>query len=308
MDSLRRLLRPLYATVALLVLWTAGLRAADTGSISGIVVDQAGAPAVDVLVRVSGDALPTGRTIQTSINGSYRFDYLLPGNYVIEVQLPAGSISRRPAAVELGKDTQLDFVIGVAVTESITVTAATPAIDLRSSEASFNFTASELTTLPLERTYRGLFQLIPGVADNRSRVGPASGGSLQDNTYLIDGANITNPGFGYLSTEVNELDVAEVNLTRAGVSADSGRTGGSIVNVVSRSGSNQFAGVGRFDWLTTNLVASYELPDQLLDAGVQPGTFRDPLLSSELAPAIGIGGPLWPNHAFFYGSARYTRV
>ncbi len=245
MDLFRRTVRPLCATAALLMIWIAAVQAADTGTISGIAVDQAGAPVVDALVKVSGASLPTGRTIRTSINGSYRFDYLLPGDYQIEVEWPSGQVSRRPAAVELGKDTQVDFVIGVAVTESVIVTAATPAIDVRSSEASFNFKADELNALPLERTYRGLFQLIPGVADNRSRVGPASGGSLQDNTYLIDGANITNPGFGYLGTEINELDIAEVNLKRAGVSAESGRTGGSIVNVISRSGSNQLSGIGR---------------------------------------------------------------
>jgi hypothetical protein len=307
MDFVSRVVRLLFIAAALVMIWTTALRAEDTGTISGIVVDQAGAPMVDVLVKVSGAVLPAGRTVRTSINGSYRFDYLLPGEYQIEVEAGSTAVSRRPAAVELGKDTQVDFVVGVALTESVTVSAATPAVDVRSSEASFNFKADELNTLPIERTYRGLFQLIPGVADNRSRVGPASGGSLQDNTYLIDGANITNPAFGYLGSEINELDVAEVNLKRAGVSAESGRTGGAIVNVVSRSGSNQLSGIGRMDWLPTALTASYELPDDLVDAGIRPGTFRDPLLTSEAGPAVGAGGPIRLNQAFFYGSARYSR-
>ena len=163
---------------------------------------------------------------------------------------PAIGSARRAAIVEVGKDTQVDFVIGLSVNEALTVTAATPIVDVRSTEVSFNFNADTLNSLPLERTYRGLFQLIPGVADNRSPVGPAAGGSRQDNTYLIDGANITNPGFGYLSTEVNELDIAEVNLKRAGISAEFGRTGGTVTNAVSRSGSNRFSGIGRIDWLS----------------------------------------------------------
>ena len=308
MDSFRPLVRLLQTTAALLILWTAPLSAADSGSISGIVVDQSGAPVVDALVKVSGQLLPAGRTVRTSINGSYRFDYLLPGDYQLEVEPASGQVTRRPAAVELGKDTQVDFVMGVALTESVMVSAATPAVDVRSSEVNFNFKADEINTLPLERTYRGLFQLIPGVADNRSRVGPASGGSLQDNTYLIDGANITNPGYGYLSSEVNELDIAEVNLTRAGVSAESGRTGGSVVNVISRSGSNQFSGIGRMDWLPSGLVAAYKLPSELIEAGTLPGTFRDPMLVTETGPAIGLGGPVRLNHAFLYGSARYSRA
>ena len=175
-------------------------------------------------MKISGDQLPIGRTVQTGANGMYQFEYLLPGEYTIEIDKAGIGRARRAAIVEVGKDTQVDVVLGLTVTEELTVTAASPIVDVRSTEVSFNFNADTLNSLPLERTYRGLFQLIPGVADNRSTVGPAAGGSRQDNTYLIDGANITNPGFGYLSTEVNELDIAEVNLKRAGISAEFGRT------------------------------------------------------------------------------------
>jgi hypothetical protein len=148
---------------------------------------------------------------------------------------------------------------------------------------------------------------MPGVADNRSSLGPAAGGNRQDNTYLIDGTNITNPGFGYLSLEVNELDVAEVNLKRAGIDAEFGRASGSVTNAVTRSGSNRFAGLGRVDVLTERLVGAYSLPDELTRRGVRPGTFRDPLLTTELAPAMGLGGPVVQDRIFFYGSARYSR-
>ena len=183
--------------------------------------------------------------------------------------------------------------------------ASSPSVDVRSTEISVNVGADTLRTMPLERSYRGLFQLIPGVADNRSVVGPAAGGNRQDNTYLIDGANITNPGFGYLSTEINELDIAEVNLKRAGITAEFGRTAGAVTNAVSRSGSNRLEGIGRLEWLPGGLVGDYQLPRDLLAAGVRPGTFRDPVLTTETGAALGIGGPLVRDRAFFYGSARY---
>ena len=120
--------------------------------------------------------------------------------------------------------------------------AVTPVVDVRSTDASLTFTDNRFNSLPLEHTYRGLFQLAPGVADNRSAVGLAAGGSRQDNTYLLDGANITSPAFGTLAIQVNQLDIAEVNLKRAGVTAEFGRTAGTVANAVSRSGSNRFPG------------------------------------------------------------------
>ncbi len=281
--------------------------AADTGTVSGAVFDQAGQPVADATVRISGPQYPIGRDVLTGANGMYQFEYLLPGEYAIEIDKAGIGRARRAAIVEVGRDTQVDVVLGLALTEEVTVTAARPIVDVRSTEVSFNFNADTVNSLPLERTYRGLFQLIPGVADNRSTLGPAAGGSRQDNTYLIDGANITNPGFGYLTTEVNELDIAEVNLKRAGISAEFGRTSGTVTNAVSRSGSNRFSGFGRIDWLPEDLVSAYRLPDELLDAGVRPGTFRDPLLTTEMGPAVGLGGPVVRNRMFFYGSARYFR-
>ena len=108
-----------------------------------------------------------------------------------------------------------------------------------------------------------------------------------------------NPGFGYLSTEVNELDITEVNLKRAGITAEFGRTSGTVTNAVSRAGSNQFAGLGRLDWLSTDLVGAYKLPDDLRAAGVKVGTFRDALLTTEMGPAVGLGGPVVTDHVFF---------
>jgi hypothetical protein len=282
-------------------------RAADTGSVSGFVVDQKGEPIGQATATLTGAALPMPRTAQTGPNGNYEFEYLPPGGYVVEVSASGLGSARRSVVVDVGRTTQVDLVLGITLQEELTVRVATPIVDVRSTEVSFNFKTDTLNSLPLDRTYRGLFQLIPGVADNRSTVGPAAGGTRQDNTYLIDGANITNPGFGYLSTEINELDITEVNLKRAGVTAEFGRTAGTVTNAVSRAGTNRFSGIGRMDWLPDSFVAGYKLPDNLLAAGVKVGTFRDPLLTTEVGPAIGVGGPIVPNRVFFYGSARYSR-
>ncbi len=299
--------RPLVVALVLLLTVTAPASAADTGSVSGAVFDRDGQPVAEATVRITGRQLPVRRTVQTGANGIYRVEYLEPGEYTIEIDKPGLGSSTGVATVQVGKDAQLDVVLGLTVQAEVMVRAVTPRVDVRSSEVSFNFKSDTLNSLPLERSYRGLFQLIPGVADNRSGVGPAAGGNRQDNTYLIDGANITNPSFGHLGTDVNELDIAEVNLKRAGISAEFGRTSGSVTNAVSRSGSNRLSGIGRIDWLPASLVSGHQLPDDLLAAGVRRGAFPDQLLTTEAGAAIGLGGPIVTDHVFFYGSARYVR-
>jgi carboxypeptidase family protein len=282
--------------VSLVVVATAAAQQ-TTGSVSGAVLDQTGAVLPGVTVRISGENLPAGRTTTTSDAGLYNFPLLIPGKYSVEAELARLGKATRDVEVQLGKDTQADITIGVTgVQEQVTVTAASAAVDTKSTEVSFNYQRDFLETIPLERSYRGLFQLIPGVAENRSSVGPAAGGSRQDNTYLIDGVNITNPGFGYLSTEVNELDIQEVNIKRAGVSAEFGRTAGAVTNAVSRSGTNSLSGAARVDWQPQGLVGGFE-----------DTAFRDPLLTTVVSPALSVGGPLVKDKLFWYGSARYFK-
>ncbi|MES1256736.1 MAG: TonB-dependent receptor [Acidobacteriota bacterium] len=299
--------RSLAIVLLLLSVHAVAARSADTGTVSGAVFDPQGTSVADAVVIIRGEQLPAGRQMVTGANGTYQFEYLIPGEYTLDIEKTGVGRISRSASVGVGRGTQVDAVLGLTVQEALTVTGTRPLVDVRSPEVAFNFQRDALDNLPVERTYRGLFQLMPGVADNRSAVGPTGGGSRQDNTYLIDGANITNVAFGTLSTDVNQLDIVEVNLKRAAVNAEFGRASGMVVNAVSRSGSNRLLGLGRIDWLPTGLVGAYQLPSPLLAAGVRPGTFRDPLLATALAPAIGVGGPILTDRLFFYGSARYSR-
>ena len=82
-------------------------------------------------------------------------------------------------------------------------------IDVKSSDIQANYTSEQIEDLPVPRTYRGLFQLAPGVSEN-GRNTPNAGASRMDNTYLIDGINVTNPHYGDILPDVTELDIAEV--------------------------------------------------------------------------------------------------
>lgn len=288
--------------LAFLALWCAiaasPVWAAETGTISGIVFDQSGAPVAGATVRVSGPKLPAGRSVTTTDNGEFNFPLLLPGAYVVEVTKQGVGDSKRSFLVETDKTTQADTVLGVTVQETVDVVAGSPVIDMKSTEVAFNYSAETIQALPLERSYRGLFQLIPGIPETASTAGnglaPAAGGSRQENTFLIDGVNLTNPGFGALSTEVNELDVLEFNVKRGAITAEFGRASGFVTNAVTRSGSNDFAGSVRI--------------------GLQPQGFSsdsaDPNIREKIerfAPAFNIGGPIVKDKLFFYASGLRSR-
>jgi hypothetical protein len=266
--------------------------AQQTGAIGGQVVDVSGAPVAGATVRLSGNALPAPRSVTTSEDGRYRLAALAPGTYNIEAEKTGvGRISGTIVASS-EHDTTGDFILGSQVTVKVAVTSTSPDVNLKSTEVSFSYKRDFIQDLPLERSYMGLLQLVPGIAENGT-FAPSGGGSRQDNTYLIDGANITNPLFGYLATEVNELDIAELHVKRGAITAESGRSQGFVTNVVTRSGTNRLAGAYRFEAIPGAWI-------QESDKQVRSSTDR-------WINAVGVGGPLVRNKLFVYGSGRVFR-
>jgi Carboxypeptidase regulatory-like domain/TonB dependent receptor-like, beta-barrel len=286
---MQRIRRVLYV-FSLILGCTSLAWAAETGSISGIILDQAGNPVEGVTVTVVGDTIPAGRTVTTTASGIYSFPLLQPGHFIVTAEKVGIGKSSRPVIVEVDRDSQVDLMLGVKLEENVTVTASTPDVDLKSTEVNFNYTAAQIATLPLKRTYAGLFQLIPGVADNNS-FAPNAGASRQDNVFLLDGVNITNPGFGYLATEVNEFDIAEFNIKRGGITAEFGRAQGFVANAVTRSGTNTLHGGARQEAIPADFIAASK------------GTIKEKL--QEYNTALALGGPIVRDKLFFYGSAQF---
>src|SRR5881409_2416538 len=113
----------------------------------------------------------------------------------ISASLAGLGTTRANAIVAVDKDTTLNMKLTPAVSESITVTAATPSVDMKTTEVNFNYDAKQIERLPLARTYQGLFELSPGIASGTG-FAPVAGGGRQENLFLLDGASITNPSFG----------------------------------------------------------------------------------------------------------------
>lgn len=281
--------------LALLVLLTAGVAfaAETTGSISGVVRSSDGSPLPGVMVQVSGPLLPAGKSEVTGPDGKFQFLRLPPGSYQVHAELSGMGDIRRDAVVALDRDTQVDLTLDPTLSEEITVKAAVPIIDVKSSEAQVNFTQEVIEDLPLARDYKGLFELAPGVSQNApNRTAPNAGGSRLDNTFLVDGINITNPHYGDILPNITELDIGEVSIKRAGISAEFGRTGGMVVNAVTKSGTNQLHGEARFEYQPADWTADDK------NRNVQSTTDRD-------TAAAALGGPILRDKAWFYGSGSF---
>src|SRR5262245_11868662 len=137
--------------------------AQETGRLSGVIVDTGGKVVPGATVKISSNVLPAPRTTVTSEQGMYRFLRLLPGTYSMEFEKSGVGKTTRTAVVSVGRETQIDVIFGQQVSEAVTVTAQSPRVDLKSTEVSFNFKRDFIQDLPLDRSYLGLLQMVPGV-------------------------------------------------------------------------------------------------------------------------------------------------
>jgi hypothetical protein len=275
----------------LLVLIAVPALAQTTGSVSGVVQAADGSPLPGVTVTVSGPLLPAGRTAVTDEEGRFSVLRLPPGEYQVAAELEGMGSINRTAVVALERDTQVELSLNPSVSEEITVEAALPTIDVKGSDVEANFTSEQVEDLPVARTFKGLFQLAPGVSEN-GRLAPNAGASRMDNTYLVDGINVTNPHYGDILPDVTELDIAEVNIKRGGISAEYGRAAGMVVNAITKSGTNEYNGEVRLEYQPSDFVSDSKL------SNVQNTRDRDLAAGS-------LGGPVLRDKVWFYGSLNF---
>lgn len=288
-------LRCVSVVFALFSLCVSAFAAETTGSISGTVKGRDGAPLPGVTVTVSGPFLPAGRTDFTDSSGRFQFARLLPGQYVVKANLEGLGSWQRNAVVAVGKDTQLDAVLETRATAAVEVTAVLPLVDVKSTEVAQNFTREQFEKLPMGRSYKDLFQLSPGVADNPNRINVNAGGNREDNLFLYDGVNITNPFFADIVTNFTQLDIQEINIKQGAVSAEFGRTGGFVVNAITKSGTNEIHG-----------EAGGDLQKKSFSAKFSNGTLAS--LTDRYAGGVGLGGPILKDNLWFYGSGNLSRA
>jgi len=266
--------------------------AQQTGAIVGTVMASDGSALPGVTIEARSNVLPTPRTTVSGSKGEYRLVALPPGTYTVKFDLSGMQSVTRNAEVLLSQETRADVKLGLQATEAVSVTATTTLVDKESATIESGLSTKELQALPKAQDYRDLQKYIPAVQYTEDTVrGPSAGGSGQDNVYLFDGANVSLPLFGNLSAEPASHDIAQVNMVTGGARAvDFDRSGGFLMDSVSKSGTSTFHGEGGYQFQTKGMSAS-------LNSGIQSRYEKDQTWWN-----AGIGGPIFRDLLYFYGS------
>jgi hypothetical protein len=278
------------------------------GSIQGTVKDSSGAvvPGVAIEARSAAGAV---LSTTTDSNGVYRFPSVLPGTFEIAASLQ----SFRPekisdVLVALGQIKTVDFTLKPAgLAEAVTVTAESPLIDVKQSTRATNIRAEQVELLPHNRDFTSLVVQAPG-ANYEPKSGSTGimidGSSAAENRYVIDGMETTEMVHGQSGKNVLADFVEEVEVKSSGYPPEYGGSTGAVINVITKSGTNRFAGTALTFWQGSNSTGS---PNQTLrlnltNPNIAENIFypKDP--ENRWEPGGALGGPVMQNRAWFFAA------
>jgi hypothetical protein len=253
----RRVSRYLVFILASLILTLPGARAfaqseAGGGVITGVVKDATGlpAPGASILIR----AMETGyqRTAITRADGRFQIIAMPVGSYSVEASLSGQAPARRDGVVlTVGATEDVILTLGGAVAaETVTVAAEAALLDLSEAAGSIHIDAKAIAGLPIRgRNFTEFVQLTPGIVQESDRFGLVIAGQRSINSNVaIDGADFNDPVQGNQRGGNESVfffpqsAVREFQVVRSGAGAEVGRTSAGFVNVVTKSGTNQFHG------------------------------------------------------------------
>jgi hypothetical protein len=273
----------------------------QTGTLQGTVKDQSDAVLPGVTVAVTSPALQGTRETVSDGNGTFTLGALPPGVYRVRYELQGMSpVVQDNIVVPLGSTASVEASMAIgALTEVVNVTAQTSnALVVPTGQS--NMTARELSTIPVGRTPVRIAELAPGLTDNTPNFGQVtiSGGFAYDNVFLLNGVDLNDNLFGTANNVFIEDAIDETQVMTSGISAEYGRFSGGVINMITKSGGNTFAGSVRLNF--TNPAWSNESPLQESRNQTNPD-----LLSKFLEGTL--GGPILRDRVWFFTAGRRER-
>jgi hypothetical protein len=280
------------------------------GRIRGTVTDASGGAITGANVALINEATNVRRDTVSGSNGEYIFLEVPVGTYDVEVaQQGFKKYSRKGIAVNLNEVVSLDIPLQVGgATETVEVTGAPPIVDTTSTQLGAVVNARSSTQLPLnQRDVYQLLQLQPGVqsqignnlfyGSDKAGVVTVNGGRGRSNNYSVNGGDGNDLFANLPAVQPSPDSVEEFRVITNSFDAEYGRNSGAVVNVVTKSGTNEFHG-SAYEFFRNDVLNAHGYTFQ--------ATPRPPFKQNQFGGTI--GGPIRKDQTFVFGSYEGRRV
>jgi hypothetical protein len=304
-----------FAALALLV--SAGAFAQlQSGNLFGTVTDDKGAVLPGVTATLTGNGAPQVQV--TNAQGQFRFLNLSPANYSLKAELEGFSTIDYPnVAINVGRNTSIEVKLSAAVEDVITVTAESPLLDARRISTGATVAQTELEKIPTARDPWAILQTTPGVLTDRinvggnnsgqqsSYVGPGSAGAQA--VWSVDGVVITDMAALGSSPAYYDFDAFEEMQVSTGGSDSTVATPGVALNMVTKRGTNEWRGSGRYlkadkSWQSNSGFDSSDLGRAFGSTPAQPSFKQGNRIVQVEDYGAEIGGPIVKDRLWIWGS------
>lgn len=296
----------LSVVLCLLFLAQPVLAQTTVSTIEGIIRDAQGGVVAGAQVVVKSPSLGSERNATSDADGFYRITALPAGNYSLTIS-HTGFATRAFENIELtlNRTLRLDIPLEVgAVQEQVDVIENAQLLNPTTASTGATITPQQIREMPTNgRNYLDLLQLVPGVVVNRqANVGsdnstPVLGERSGNNNFLIDGQPNKDTVSGGAASQFNQETIAEFQVLTAGFRAEFGQASGAIVNVITKTGGNEYHG-----------LASIFFRNNIFDSSnsLDPARDEAPFLQ-RWDYSLALGGPIVKDKVFFFGSAERIR-
>ena len=301
--------------VASLLIPSVGLAqtTANTGAIMGVVTDSTGAALPGVTVTVTGPQLQGSRVATTDARGEYLIPLLPPGTYKAEYSLSGlKSVVQQKIIVNATLSTRQDAKLQIGMTETMTVMASQVVIDTTQTTSQQAFKEDHLKYAAIGqqgRTYQTVLSQAAGSAGPNSSTGPGGGGNPQvfgsnqgQNNWRFDGLNATDPVTHTFGTNFVFDAIQEISVQTAGYEAEYGKATGGVVNIITKSGGNNFSGTADARLSNQHMISKGH---KYQEANTSLLAFdRSTQIFKNWGPQATIGGPIQQDKLWFFLSGQ----
>jgi hypothetical protein len=286
------------------------VNAQTTSTMEGTVTDKQGLAVVGAQVHAEGVSIGADRSVTTGSNGEYSLPALPAGTYRLTVTRDGFRTAIfEDLEITLNRTLRYDVHLDIGSShEQVQVLGELPLLETESSAQSTTIMPQEIENMPLNgRNYLDLLQLVPGVAINRQadlnsdNATPILGERANNTGFLIDGLPNENELAGGPASQFNQDTIAEFQVITTGYKAEFGHSSGGVVNVITKSGSNNLHGLASV-YHRNSVFDSSDISGQSAATSI-PGQSDPPYLLRWDYDAAA-GGAMVRDKAFWFVSAE----